>query len=71
MQNTDATVVTRLLEAGAHIVGKAVCENLCLSATSHSHGSHSHFGHNGWTAIVQVLVRSKHASIMLRSQSHM
>lgn len=33
---TDATVVTRLLEAGAVIKGKAVCENLCNSATSHS-----------------------------------
>ncbi|KAF2469092.1 amidase [Lindgomyces ingoldianus] len=32
----DATVVTRLLSAGGIIVGKAVCENLCQSATSHS-----------------------------------
>ncbi|KAF2186423.1 amidase signature enzyme [Zopfia rhizophila CBS 207.26] len=32
----DATVVTRVLEAGGEIVGKAVCENLCNSATSHS-----------------------------------
>jgi amidase len=32
----DATVVTRLLEAGATIKGKAICENLCHSATSHS-----------------------------------
>lgn len=28
--------MTRLLEAGAEIVGKAVCENMCHSATSHS-----------------------------------
>ncbi|KAF2656972.1 amidase [Lophiostoma macrostomum CBS 122681] len=34
--NVDATVVTRILEAGATIEGKAVCENLCHSATSHS-----------------------------------
>ncbi|KAK5111750.1 hypothetical protein LTR62_004670 [Meristemomyces frigidus] len=34
--NIDATVVTRILEAGVHITGKAVCENLCHSATSHS-----------------------------------
>ncbi|TKA77383.1 hypothetical protein B0A55_03219 [Friedmanniomyces simplex] len=34
--NMDATVVTRILEAGGHITGKAVCENLCYSATSHS-----------------------------------
>ncbi|RMZ67949.1 amidase [Pyrenophora seminiperda CCB06] len=32
----DATVTTRILEAGGHILGKAVCENLCHSATSHS-----------------------------------
>ncbi|ORY13897.1 amidase signature domain-containing protein [Clohesyomyces aquaticus] len=32
----DATVVTRVLEAGATVEGKAVCENLCHSATSHS-----------------------------------
>jgi amidase len=32
----DATVVTRLLEAGAIIGGKAHCENFCLSASSHT-----------------------------------
>jgi amidase len=32
----DATVVTRILEAGGKILGKAVCENMCHSATSHS-----------------------------------
>lgn len=32
----DATVVTRLLDAGAEIVGKAVCENLCFSGGSHT-----------------------------------
>ncbi|MGW0174032.1 amidase [Rhodococcus sp. NPDC003322] len=30
----DATVVTRLLEAGATIAGKAVCEDLCFSGSS-------------------------------------
>ncbi|KAJ3972701.1 amidase signature enzyme [Lentinula raphanica] len=30
----DATVVTRVLEAGATIAGKAVCENLCMAGTS-------------------------------------
>lgn len=30
----DATVVTRLLEAGATIVGKAVCEDMCFSGGS-------------------------------------
>lgn len=34
--NLDATVTTRILEAGGHILGKAVCENLCHSGTSHS-----------------------------------
>jgi amidase len=32
----DASVVTRLLEAGAEIRGKANCECLCLSAGSHT-----------------------------------
>lgn len=32
----DATVVTRLLDAGATIVGKSNCENLCLSGGSHT-----------------------------------
>ena len=35
----DATVVTRLLEAGAEIRGKANCECLCLSAGSHTSAS--------------------------------
>jgi amidase len=32
----DATVVTRLLAAGARITGKAVCEDLCFSGSSHT-----------------------------------
>jgi amidase len=32
----DATVVTRLLDAGATIIGKAVCEDLCFSGGSHT-----------------------------------
>ncbi len=32
----DATVVTRLLDAGAEITGKAVCESLCFSGGSHT-----------------------------------
>ncbi|WP_419906537.1 amidase [Hoeflea sp.] len=35
----DATVVTRLLDAGATIVGKAHCENLCLSGGSHTNAT--------------------------------
>ena len=32
----DATVVTRTLDAGATILGKAVCEDLCFSGGSHT-----------------------------------
>ncbi len=35
----DATVTTRLLDAGATIVGKAHCENLCLSGGSHTNAT--------------------------------
>lgn len=35
---TDATVVVRLLEAGADIVGTAVCENFCNSTSSFTSG---------------------------------
>ncbi|MEC5341332.1 amidase [Brenneria populi] len=32
----DATIVTRLLDAGATIIGKATCEHFCLSGGSHT-----------------------------------
>ena len=32
----DATVVTRILDAGGQITGKAVCESLCFSGGSHT-----------------------------------
>src|SRR5207244_4439384 len=32
----DATIVTRILDAGGEIVGKAACEDLCLSGGSHT-----------------------------------
>ena len=32
----DATVVTRVLDAGGEILGKAVCENFCYSGGSHT-----------------------------------
>jgi amidase len=35
----DATVVTRLLEAGANIVGKTHCEYLCASGGSHTNAT--------------------------------
>jgi len=34
--DVDATIVTRILDAGAEIVGKAVCEHLCFSGGSHT-----------------------------------
>jgi amidase len=46
--DVDATVVTRLLDAGATIVGKAHCEYFCLSGGSHTnatgpvHNPHKH-----------------------------
>ncbi|MBS0448933.1 MAG: amidase [Proteobacteria bacterium] len=35
----DATIVTRLLDAGATIVGKSVCEYFCFSGGSHTSAS--------------------------------
>jgi amidase len=35
----DATLVTRILEAGGTILGKAVCESLCFSGGSHTSDS--------------------------------
>jgi len=34
--NEDATVVTRILDAGGEIIGKAVCENFSFSGGSHT-----------------------------------
>src|SRR4029077_5176117 len=39
VSDQDATVVTRVLDAGGTILGKAVCENLCLSSGSHTSAS--------------------------------
>ena len=36
MPEVDATIVTRLLDAGATIVGKSTCEYFCLSCGSHT-----------------------------------
>ena len=36
MPNFDATIVTRMLDAGATIMGKAVCEQFCMSGSSHT-----------------------------------
>ncbi len=37
--DVDATVVTRILDAGGTIVGKAVCEHFCFSGGSHTSSS--------------------------------
>ena len=34
--DVDASIVTRILDAGGRIVGKAVCEDLCFSGGSHT-----------------------------------
>ncbi len=34
--DVDATIVTRILDAGGTILGKAVCESLCFSGGSHT-----------------------------------
>jgi amidase len=34
--DVDATIVTRILDAGGEIVGKAHCENYCISGGSHT-----------------------------------
>ncbi len=36
MPNVDATIVTRMLDAGGTILGKATCEFFCLSGGSHT-----------------------------------
>ena len=36
MPEIDATVVTRILDAGGTILGKAVCENFCFDGGSHT-----------------------------------
>lgn len=38
--NLDATIITRLLDAGGHILGKATCEYFCLSGGSHTSAPH-------------------------------
>jgi amidase len=49
--DVDATIVTRILDAGGTIVGKAVCEYFCFSGGSHTsasgpvHNPHKH-GHS-------------------------
>jgi amidase len=44
--DVDATIVTRLLDAGATILGKAHCEYFCLSGSSHTNATGP--VHNPW-----------------------
>lgn len=44
--NIDATVVNRVLEAGAELSGTATCENLSMFALSYT--SHAGIVHNAW-----------------------
>ncbi len=58
----DATVVTRILDAGGTVIGKAACEDLCFSGASHTcktgpirnphKPSHSAGGSSGGSAAV-------------------
>ena len=61
--DVDATIVTRMLDAGAEIIGKATCEDLCVSggsATSvpalvrnpHNHAYSAGGSSNGSAALV-------------------
>ena len=68
----DATVVTRLLDAGATITGKAVCEDLCFSGGSHT--SRTGPVHNPWdrgrsaggsSSGSAALVAARHADMAL------
>ena len=50
--DVDATVVTRVLQAGAEIVGKTHCEYFCLSGGSHTgaHGPVHNLHRHGYSA---------------------
>ena len=37
----DATIVTRMLDAGAEIAGKVHCESFCISGGSHTNSTGS------------------------------
>jgi len=44
--NVDASIVTRLLDAGATVLGKSVCEHFCFSGGSHTSATGP--VHNPW-----------------------
>ena len=69
--DVDATVVSRILDTGGHIVGKAVCEDLCLSGGSFTsatgpvlnpYDSHRSTGgsSSGCAALVRSVRRTRH-----------
>jgi amidase len=68
----DATVVERILDAGGTIVGKAACENLCLSGGSHTndiapvHNPHKHgYSSGGSSSGSAALVASGQVDVAL------
>lgn len=70
----DATVVTRLLEAGATILGKSTCEHFCLSGGSHTsdpapvHNPHRHgYSSGGSSSGSAALVAAGEAEMAIGS----
>jgi len=63
--DVDATIVTRILEAGGTIAGKAACEDLCFSGASHTNAygpirnphkpTHSAGGSSGGSAVLVAI----------------
>jgi amidase len=70
--DVDATIVTRLLEAGAVIAGKAHCEDLCCSGGSHTnatgpvHNPHRHgYSAGGSSSGSAVLVATREVDLAI------
>lgn len=56
--DVDATIVTRILDAGGEIVGKTTCENMCVSGgseTSYPKPVKNHIIQNIWQVVLQVV----------------
>ncbi len=74
--DVDATVVTRILQAGGTIAGKAACENLCFSGASHTcvtgpirnphKPTHSAGGSSGGSAALVARAQSRWRSAATR-----
>jgi hypothetical protein len=73
--NTDATIVTRILESGGTIIGKAVCENLSLWGISVSSGTgefpmQKQIPHPNSPSIHPQFVASSHLLSQLTNRPH-